>query len=71
MVRSFFGGIAAVKVGKNWGYIDRTGKPVIPLQFDDAKHFQGRFSVVSSRGKWIWIDKTGRTVVETEIDLIP
>jgi len=26
------------------GYIDRTGKPVIPLQFDDAKRFQGRFS---------------------------
>ena len=56
---------------KKWGYIDHTGKLVIPPQFEDAKRFQGRFAVVSKRGKWIWIDKTGRTVTESEIDLIP
>ena len=71
MVRSFSEGLAAVQVGKKWGYIDHAEKLVIPPQFDDAKRFQGRFAVVSRRGKWIWIDKTGRTVAESEIDLIP
>jgi hypothetical protein len=71
MVRSFSEGLAAAQVGKKWGYIDHSGKLVIPLQFDDAKRFQGRLAIVSKRGKWVWIDKTGRIVVESEIDAIP
>jgi hypothetical protein len=69
MARSFSEGLAAVRIGRKWGYIDHTGKLVIPARFDDAKRFHGRYAVVSDRGRWSWIDKTGRIVARSEIDL--
>ena len=38
-VGSFVKGLAPVRQGKHWGYIDPTGKFVINPQFDDAAEF--------------------------------
>lgn len=36
---SFYGGLARVKIGNKWGYIDKKGKLVIQPQFDEAASF--------------------------------
>src|ERR1700704_3111972 len=50
------------KDGK-FGFIDRTGKIVIPLQFDSANDFHEGLALVTSNHKTMFIDMTGKTVV--------
>ncbi len=41
----FYGGLAAIKKGGKYGYINKEGKVVIPIKFLSAKHFRyGYFS---------------------------
>ncbi|MCJ7832811.1 MAG: WG repeat-containing protein [Deltaproteobacteria bacterium] len=40
----FSDGLASIKIGKKWGFIDKTGKVVIQPQFDDAKYKYYYFS---------------------------
>ncbi|MDD1428759.1 WG repeat-containing protein [Dolichospermum sp. ST_sed9] len=62
MKRGFSEGLAAVnKVGK-WGYINTSGKVVIPYQFDDVDSFQEGLANVKINGKEHLIDKTGNIV---------
>lgn len=35
----FSEGLAPVKLGNNWGYIDKTGKEVVPCRYEDASNF--------------------------------
>ena len=46
-----------------WGYIDKTGKVVIPCQWENARTFSEGFALVrDDNGKWWKIDKTGKVV---------
>ncbi len=46
------------------GYIDKTGKMVIPLQpFGTASSFTEALAAVEVHGKWGYIDKTGKMVI--------
>ncbi|WP_202898757.1 WG repeat-containing protein [Porphyromonas uenonis] len=61
----FSEGYAAVCKNGKWGYIDKTGREVIPCQYDWANPFHEglasvRFSYDSSYG---FIDTTGREVI--------
>jgi hypothetical protein len=61
-------GLCPVAIGDNalnskWGYIDQTGKLVIPAQFDrDARFWQGlawveqrsTLGYVNPKGTWVW-----------------
>src|ERR1019366_5209202 len=74
-VKSFTEGLAAVNnggkiIGENtvqggkWGFIDNTGKMVIPEQFEDAWGFTpDGLAIVKKTGKWGYIDKTGKMVI--------
>jgi hypothetical protein len=63
---------ARVKRGGKDGYIDRTGRFVIPPQFDDAHDFLGNgLALVQMRGKYGYIDRTGAFVVEPSIESMP
>ena len=33
-VLPFEGGIAAVKLGKKWGFVNKKGKQVLPIKYD-------------------------------------
>ena len=47
-----------------WGFIDKTGKEVIPCKWEDAKDFsEGLVSVMDTNGKYGFIDKTGKVVI--------
>src|SRR5215831_15485948 len=60
---------AVYKDGKS-GFIDNTGKIVIPLQFDSANGFSEGLALVTLKGKKFFIDATGRTVFEAKFDII-
>ena len=47
-----------------WGFIDKTGKFVIPAQFESAAPFSEELAVIHQCGKAFFIDKTGKTVIE-------
>ncbi|MCF8297132.1 MAG: WG repeat-containing protein [Saprospiraceae bacterium] len=47
----------------NYGFIDESGKVVIPLIYKDAFHFSEDLAAVSKNGKWGFIDKTGKEII--------
>ena len=59
-------GLAAVKIGGKWGFIDKTDKYVINPQFDETYGFQGSLADVKVDNKRGYIDKTGRYVWQGE-----
>lgn len=48
--------------GGKWGFIDKTGKTVIPLQYDNAGYFFKGRAEVTLNGKTFFIDKTGKEI---------
>jgi hypothetical protein len=52
-------------VAKKFGYIDRTGRMVIPPQWEYAGPFVAGLANVATCSKASFIDKTGRVVIET------
>jgi hypothetical protein len=55
-------GLAAIKVGGKWGYIDKGGRIVINPQFDSVGLFSEGLADVGLGGRHGSIDKTGRYV---------
>jgi hypothetical protein len=53
-----------------WGFIDRTGKIIIPLQFDSANDFHEGLALVSAKGKRLFIDEAGRVVITPQFDIV-
>lgn len=73
--RGFKEGLLAIQKenkGK-WGFIDREGKEVIPLIYDDQPYlgfyrFDNGISRIKLNGKVGFIDKTGKVIVEPQYD---
>ena len=55
-VSPFSEGLAAVKSGNKWGFIDKTGKVVIQFNYDGAGGFSEGLAPVCIRSKW-WDEK--------------
>src|SRR3954447_13271666 len=53
-----------------FGFIDRTGKVVIPLQFDNALPFSDGLAPVWIGGgtQWGYIDRTGKKVIQPQFE---
>ncbi len=66
----FSDGLAAVchKKTEKWGYMDPTGKIVIPPQFDRAFEFHEGVAVIEDDGKYGYVDKAGRIVMQPQFD---
>jgi hypothetical protein len=65
-VQSFSEGLAAVRVGDRWGFIDRTGRMVIPARFEEGPthgppigSFKKGLAAVYENGSWQFIDVSG------------
>jgi hypothetical protein len=67
---SFSSGLASVynEVDDKWGYIDVTGKLVIPCKFTDCKVFDEGYAAVKVNDKWGYIDRTGNFVLKPAYD---
>ena len=67
--------MAAVKLNGKYGFIDKTGKEVIPFQYDEATYFYDGLALVkegtirdkknnvTQYGKYGFIDKTNKVVI--------
>ncbi len=72
--RNFSEGLAAVKNNNfKWGYIDKTGKLVIPSKYDgydENRNFsEGLAQILDEKtGKVGYIDKTGKIVIPCQFD---
>ena len=59
-----------VEKESKFGFIDRAGKVVIPLQFDDARDFHEGLALVKTGEKKLFIDTSGRVVIEAKYDVV-
>ena len=61
----FSEGLARIKVGRKWGFIDRTGAVVIEPQFEDVLDFSDGLAHVTRGSSYGYIDRTGAMVIES------
>jgi hypothetical protein len=57
------GDLWPVEQGHKWGYIDKTGRVIIPCQFDSAANFSEGLAAVKIKEKIGYIDVTGKFVI--------
>ena len=55
------------KAGK-WGFIDKTGKVVIPFQYDHASAFYKNATLVKKNNEWFYINRQGKKIPEPELN---
>ena len=67
-VKSFGKDLAGVKLDFKRGYIDRTGKEIIPLKYDAARNFSEGLAWVKLNGKYGFIDRTGKEIIPLKYD---
>jgi hypothetical protein len=67
-VGRFVDGLCAVLTESGGGFIDKSGKEVIPCIYDDVSIFSEGLARVEKDGKWGFIDKTGKTVIPFDYD---
>ena len=58
---------AAVTIDDGLGFVDRTGKVVIPPRFEGTSNFSEGLAAVRINGKWSFIDRGGK-VISPEFD---
>ncbi len=63
-VESFSDGVAVAAENGKMGYIDTTGRWVLPPKYDRARSFSNGLARVCVRGRWGIIDKAGDFVLE-------
>ena len=60
---SFTEGLAPIKDGSQYGFIDHEGKVVIPFGYKDAYNFYEGLAAVKKDRKWGYIDKKGQQII--------
>jgi hypothetical protein len=60
-------GLARIKFGASYGFVDKNGKYVINPTYEDATSFSASgTALVKTGGKWGVIDKTGAFLLEAK-----
>ncbi|MBQ8636697.1 MAG: WG repeat-containing protein [Clostridia bacterium] len=69
-IDSFKEGLAVVGIqGRGYGYIDTSGKIVIPAIYENASEFNNGKAKVKKDGNWYFIDKSGNeTAIESTFE---
>ncbi len=60
---NFSEGLAAVEMNGRYGYIDASGKCVIPYKFERAASFSEGLAAVKFNGNYGYIDRTGKCII--------
>ena len=58
----YYEGLAMVRLDKKYGFIDKTGKEVIPIKYDNAWGFSEGLANVRLNNKWFYINQKGECV---------
>lgn len=70
IVDDFREGLALVRLNDKYGFVDKTGKEVIPLKYEYAYSFREGLSKVRLNGKYGFVDKTGKEIVPQKYDFV-
>ena len=62
-MHDFEEGFALVKLDEKNGFIDGTGKEIVPPKYDHVDDFKEGFARVELDGKYGFIDRTGKEVI--------
>ena len=62
-VGNFFKGLAVVKLNRKWGFVNVTGKVMIPLKYDSVGSFHEGLAGVLLNGQGGLVDKTGKELL--------
>ena len=62
-IYNFYEGFAGVELNGKYGFIDKTGREIIPCKYDYAYDFEDGLASVQLDRKWGFVDKTGREVI--------
>ena len=54
---NFGEGVAYVSVNGKGGFIDKSGKEVVPLKYEDGRSFKEGLAAVKLNGKWGFISR--------------
>ena len=63
-------GLLGVRKDKKWGFIDKTGKQVVPFLYEDCDSYVGNYAKIKQDDKWGIIDKTGKVIIAPKYDNI-
>ncbi len=66
----FSNGLARVKKGIKWGYIDSTGSVIIPLKYNEVENFYDNLARVRLGQKWGLMDASGKEIIKPTFDAI-
>jgi KWG Leptospira. len=61
-------GLARVMLDRKYGYANKHGVEVIPVQYDDLHRFSDGLAAAKTDGKWGYIDKNGREIISFRYD---
>lgn len=64
----FHDGLARVRIGARWGYLDRTFELAIEAKYLDARPFAGGRAAVRDERGWFLIDRRGRADSADRVD---
>ena len=64
----FVDGLARVQRDGKWGFIDKSGKEVVPCEWDDIYYFINGLALVEKNGKYGFINKKNEAIVPIEYD---
>lgn len=68
-IDGFNKGLARIERKGKYGFIDRKGKTVIPVIYDQTGVFSEDFCPVKIKGKWGYINKLGKLVIEPQFEM--
>ena len=61
---TFNEGLAAVREGAKWGFINKKGDLIIDAKFERARSFHDGMAAVILEGKWGYLNKKGEMIIE-------
>jgi hypothetical protein len=68
--KPFMYGLGEVKSEGRYGVVDRTGREIVPVEYDDVDRCEGGFTIVELDGKYGLFDKAGKKLLEPACDSI-
>ncbi|MFT3912042.1 MAG: PKD domain-containing protein [Ferruginibacter sp.] len=67
---AYVNGYARVLSNNKFSFIDKAGKLIAAVQFDDARNFVNKLAAVRKDSKWGFINETGNVVVPFEYEIV-
>jgi hypothetical protein len=63
-------GLAKVRDGEKWGYINLKGEEAVPFHFDEVGDFSYGLAPIKSNGKWGYFDAQRQSIIHPVFDAV-